>query len=156
MHILSILLCLLVLSGCGSKKSMIVNTRDKEFYSRFVNSTQMAPSVESKLTSVKLLETGKDYPMRFVLFDNGTFYYQVHKLGNGNGKWSYQSGALELIATRSFFDLTIYLSAAKSEGDEILFRFIDRFGMNSVPTELRVPVESKPPLEEFTQNDKGL
>jgi len=147
---------LFMVAACGPKKSMVVNARDPQFYDRFVNPSAEAAAIETKLTAVKLVETGTDFPMRFALFDNHTFYYQVDRLGNGVGKWSYQSGSLELIANRPFFDLALYLSAAQAEGDEVVFRFVDRFGVNTVNAGLRVPAQDAPPLEKFTPSDKGI
>jgi hypothetical protein len=147
----------LFIASCGPKKSLIMNTRDADFYNRFVNSSaENTATVESKLATLKLLQTDKVYPMRIALFDNETFYYQVDKLGKGTGRWSYQDGALQMRATRPFFDLEIYLSALKVEGDEIVFQFLDRFGLNTVPASLREPAAANMPLEEFTSSLKGL
>lgn len=146
----------LLLAACGPKKSMIANPREPAFYDTLVNPTDTSPAVQTKLASVKLLQTGKEFPMRFVLFDNKTFYYQVDRLGNGNGTWTYHDGGIEMVANRPFFDLSLYLSAANSEGNALVFRFLDRFGFNTVSAALREPAPSPQPLPEFSQSDQGI
>lgn len=146
----------LLLLACGPKKSMIANPREPAFYDKLVNSADTSAAVHTKLASVKLLQTGKEFPMRFVLFDNKTFYYQVDRLGNGNGTWSYHDGGIEMIANRPLFDLSLYLSAANGAGDALVFRFLDRFGFNTVSAALREPAPSPTPLPEFTESDQGI
>lgn len=135
---------------------MVVHTRDQEFYNRFVNPASSAHAVERQLSSQKMIETGKDYPMRYVLYDNNTFYYQIDRLGNGVGTWKYINGALQLKAARPLFDINLYMSAAKAQGDELLFRFIDRFGFNNVPAEFRDPASAQGPLEKFVPSAKDI
>jgi hypothetical protein len=146
----------LLMAACGPKKSMIANPREPEFYDKLVNSAESSPAVQTKLSSVKLLQTGNELPMRFVLFDNKTFYYQVDRLGNGNGTWAYHDGGIRMFANRPFFDLELYLSAANGEGNALVFRFLDRFGFNTVSAALREPASNPQPLPDFTQSDKGI
>lgn len=152
----ALLLLPFLLLACGPKKSLIANPREPEFYNTLVNSAESAPNVHTKLAQVKLLHTGKEFPMRFVIFDNNTFYYQVDRLGTGNGTWSYRDGGLQMIASRPLFDLTLYLSAAHGEGNELVFRFLDRFGFNTVSAALIEPAAAPSPLPEFTESDKGI
>ena len=160
MRLFFIILVPLFLASCGPKKSMIANPREPEFYDSLVNSADTSPAVQTKLSSVKLVQTGKEFPMRFVLFDNKTFYYQVDRLGSGTGTWVYHDGGLELTANRPFFDLSFYLSAANGTGNQLVFRFLDRFGFNTVSAALREPPvdssQNAAPLPEFTVSDKGI
>ncbi len=149
-------LCFFVVTACGPKKNMIVNARDQDFYSQWVNSAKEAEGVDKKLASVKMIQTGEEFPMRFVLFDNHTFYYQVNRLGSGMGTWSFFEGGLELAAQRPVFDMTLYLSAATLEGNGLTFRFNDCFGLNTVPATTREPAVDSKPLEKFTTSDKGI
>ncbi len=142
--------------SCGPKKSLIANPREPAFYDSLVNPAATSSNVQTKLATVKIIQSGSEFPMRFVLFDNNTFYYQVDRLGNGNGTWSHHEGGLEMLANRPIFDLKLYLSAANGKGDALVFRFLDRFGFNTVSAALLAPVDSNPPLPEFTTSDQGI
>mgnify|MGYP001596638711 CR=1 FL=1 len=125
----------------------------------------MPQSVE-KISSLKLLATEETNPLRLVLFDNNKFYYQVDRLGNGEGTWEYKNGALQLVAVRPLFDLEITVTAAGAEGSETLIQYIDRFGFNSHAVQFRNPAgenatektrSQKPPeLRPFSLSNKGI
>lgn len=136
--ILALSVCALF-AACSPMSSMTANKRDADFYGRFVNPADQMISAPEKLDQVKLLETGSDYPMRMALFTNGKFYYQVDKLGDGQGLWDVADGVLRLRAIRPLFDMHLFVSGAQAEGDETVIRFIDRHGFNSIKIQLRDP-----------------
>ncbi|WP_413559456.1 transposase [Bdellovibrio sp. HCB209] len=150
------------LQACSPPGSLISHQRDAEFYSQFVNPAADWPQAESKIDELKVLQTGSDYPMRYVLFDNGKFYYQVDKLGNGEGVWSYENGAMIITAQRTIFKMELAVSAAKDTGEETLVRFYDRHGFNSLPIYFRDPAKLKQQgkaakeLKQFTRSEKNI
>lgn len=130
---------LLGLVACSENSSMVSATRDAEFFEQFYNEPADYLAAKEKLAQLKVLETGEDYPMRFVLFQDGRFYYQIDRLGDGNGFWRFEQGGIELTAVRPIFDMHIYLSARAEQGNETLVRFYDRHGFNSVNTHFVAP-----------------
>jgi hypothetical protein len=140
----------------------VAHKRDADFYGQFVNSTADWPQAESRIGELKVLETNDVYRMRFALFDNGKVYYQIDNLGNGNGSWVYEDGALVVTATRPIFDMELTLSAAASDGNGTVFRYLDRHGFNSSTVKFRNPVPSLQkniklePLKEFKASDKNI
>lgn len=162
MTAIAILFSGLLLQGCSPAGSLISHQRDADFYSQFVNPSADWPQAESKIDELKVLQTGSEYPMRYVLFDNGKFYYQVDKLGNGEGTWSYENGAMIITAQRTIFKMELAVSAAKDSGEETLVRFYDRHGFNSLPIYFRDPAKLKKQgktateLKTFTRSDKNI
>lgn len=151
------LFLVLATTACSDKTQMMSFSRDQAYYQGLTNSADKAPTADQNIAQLKMIETGSDYPMRYVLFDNKTFYYQIDKLGHGYGFWKYENGGLELTASRPIFDLKLYVSATEAQGDKLVVRFIDRFGFNSVNANPRVPVEDAvEPLDKFTESDKGI
>jgi hypothetical protein len=145
-----------------SDVSMVNNKRDPEFYKNNINTSENFAEAEVKISELKILETDDEYPLRIALFDNNRFYYQIDKLGNGYGNWKFKDGALELSATRPIFDINLYLSAAKPEGNILNFRFIDRHGIHTVETWLRDPNLminqglKAPELRSYTKSPKNI
>lgn len=143
----------LSLFGCDQGSSSVQHKRDPAFFNRFVNPAKDFAEAEAKLGELKLLVSQQKYKMRYALFDNGKFYYQVDNLGDGQGQWSYRDGALNLFAARMMFDLDLNLVAAKPEGDEMAMQFLDRFGNNTVPVSFK-PGSAKP-LRRFSSHPSG-
>lgn len=137
-QILKIVLVAGFLVGC-SGKAPVQHKRDETFFAKVLNPGEKFEHAEQELPNLKLLTATDKYQMRYALFDNGKFYYQVAKLGNGIGTWSYQNGIIHLLAPRNFFDLELNLGAAAAEGDAMAFQFLDRFGNNVVQVDLREP-----------------
>lgn len=141
---------------------MTANKRDAEFYSQFVNPSEKMSGAAENLDQVKLLATGSEYPMRMALFANGNFYYQVDKLGDGQGLWDVKDGVLRLRAVRPLFDMHLFVSGAAAEGDETVIRFIDRHGFNSINIQLRDPEGLQqqgivpPALPQYQASEKGI
>jgi hypothetical protein len=153
---------LLVVSACSPDSGLVANPREPEFYSQFVNPADRASQTATDIESLRLIQTGDDYAMRFALFANGTFYYQVDRLGDGFGDWVYESGALKLIAERPMFNMNFYVSALEAEGDATTVRFLDRHGYNSYSIQLRDPEQIRgrdgvlPSLRPFVASTKGI
>lgn len=145
---------------------MVASSRPAEFFRKFVNPSDDFLVADSKLSELKLMEVGDEYPMRFVLFQDGRFYYQIDKLGDGTGRWQLEAGGLQLTAVRPIFDMRLYLSAANEVGDETVLRFNDRHGFNSVTINFRDPkavLDSvgivparRPELRPFTAHPAGI
>lgn len=156
-----ILIAVSILTGC-SDVSMVENKRDEAFYKKMNNPSTDQAQAETKLADLKVIETSESYPMRIALFDNNQFYYQIDRLGNGTGTWKFSSGALELIANRPIFDMNFVLSAAQPEGDALVVRFIDRFGINRVESWVRDPEALKKagarpePLRNYSKSPKAI
>ncbi|WP_413586051.1 transposase [Bdellovibrio sp. HCB274] len=150
------------LQACSPAGSLIAHERDAEFYSQFVNPAAEWPQAESKIDELKVMETDSAYPMRYVLFDNGKFFYQVDKLGNGEGVWTYQNGAMIVTAQRTLFNMELAISASSQTGNDTIVRFYDRHGFNSLPIKLRSPEalkaqgKSAPGLRKFTRSEKNI
>lgn len=149
------------LTGC-SDVSMVDHKRDETFYKKMNNPSGEQAQAEAKMADLKVIETSESYPMRIALFDNHQFYYQIDRLGNGTGTWKFSSGALELTAQRPIFDMNFVVSAAQAEGDALVVRFIDRFGINRVDSWVRDPEAIKKaganpePLRNYSKSNKGI
>ena len=154
--ILLLIAASLTFFGCSEKFSEVLVPRDADFFQNFVNPSSAANQMPSKIPEMNLLETGKDYPMRFVLFDNSTFYYQVDKLGDGYGQWKFQDGALDLQATRPLFDMSISLTATEAVGESMVVRFLDRRGFQSVKIQFLNQSAKKDSLPVYTKSLKDI
>ena len=155
----SFLSILLFVAGCSSEFSMVSSPRGPEFFEDLINPAHLSSQMPNQLNNTQLLATGEEYPMRFVLFDDGTFFYQVDRLGEGYGTWSFQEGGVKLYASRKLFDMSIYLGARFEQGDEIQVRFLDRRGFQSVVIEHRDGTKSQnreKPLRESTISLKDI
>jgi hypothetical protein len=151
-----------MLQACSPSGSLIAHQRDADFYNQFVNSSADWPQAESKIDELKVMQTGAEYPMRYVFFDNGKFYYQVDRLGTGEGVWTIQKGALVATAQRTIFEMELAISAVSDKGNDTLVRFYDRHGLNSIKIKLRDPEaiksQGKVPTElrKFTRSEKNI
>jgi hypothetical protein len=151
-----------LLQACSPAGSMISHPRGDDFYVQFVNPSADWPQAETKIEELKVMQTDSKYPMRYVLFDNGKFYYQVDRLGNGEGVWTIKNGALIMTAQRTIFDMELAVSAMNQTGNETLVRFYDRHGLNSMQIYLRNPEVVKAQgkaathLRKFTRSDKNI
>ena len=154
------------LTSC-TPKSLAKYKRDESFFGPFINNSSNYIKASEELAGLKLLATGEEFPIRVVLFDNGIFYYQVDKLGDGEGNWEYKNGALSLTAPRKFFDIEFLISAASVDGNNTKIEFFDRFGYNSLSIQFRDPItaagvransenENLLPLRTFVGSNKGL
>jgi hypothetical protein len=164
MHFLKAITLVMMLSlvHCSKGEDTIVHKRDKEFFDQFENPAALETQAESKISELKVLQTDANYPLRFVLFDNYKFYYQIDKLGNGYGNWHHFNGGLQLVAERTYFDLNLYISAAQAEGNDVLVKFADRNSLHTLKMDHRNPLEQSKnghppsPLPEFTKSDKDI
>lgn len=140
--------------GCTQKGHDLVK-RDRAFFDRFINPATHVGQAAEKLNELKLIEGKEVYQMRYALFDDGQFFYQVDNLGSGYGTWTFKDGVLNLFSSRTFFDLDLYVSAARPEGEAVVMQFTDRFGANTVNVALREPNKSSP-LKKFRASKKNL
>ncbi len=154
------------LGACSPNNEMVASQRSPEFFNQFMNPAADFSVAESKIGELKVMEVGAEYPMRYVLFQDGRFYYQIDKLGDGTGWWKLEGGGLELTAVRPIFDMHLYLSAADAQTDATVLRFNDRHGFNSVNIQLRDPSANMtsfgivptrlPELRPFTAHPAGI
>ncbi len=67
----------------------------------------------------------KEYPIEVQLRKDGTFWYKLNKLGEGEGTWLYEEGHAKLYAERKLFVMKLDIRAAESGP---VIEFSDRFG----------------------------
>jgi len=68
------------------------------------------------------------------LYENGEFYWVLDTIGEGKGKWTYDSkGYLKLISKTYLFYMIIKLYKLKE--DHYIMQFRDRHGMQNLPVE---------------------
>lgn len=134
-----ILFCAGLVMGCGNGGDAVEHRRDYSFFQPMINDSADFKQAEQKLSELKVLTSKDKYEMRYALFDNGKFFYEVGNLGTGTGEWSFKNGYLNLFATRTFFDIDINLIAAEESGNAMAMQFMDRFGRNTVTAQLRDP-----------------
>lgn len=144
------------LGACAEDAKLISFERDPEFFSPYLNSKDQFSDAKERLGDLKILQTGEEYPMRFALFQDGRFYYQIDKLGDGVGRWKFHSGGIEMTAVRPIFDMHLYVSAAEPTGEKTLVRFIDRHGFNSINLQLLKPVTTGPKLRPYQPSEKDI
>lgn len=113
--------------------------RPLSFYAPIVNPAADFDRAADRMSALKVITSDQKYVMRYALFDNGKFYYEVANLGHGNGTWQFRDGIINLFASRSFFDLDIDLSAAGATDDRLEMNFIDRYGSNSAAAQVHAP-----------------
>ncbi|MFN9066739.1 MAG: hypothetical protein ACK5V3_05890, partial [Bdellovibrionales bacterium] len=150
---------ILFVAGCNSKFSMVSSPREPEFFQELINPASLSAQMPNKLEETQLLATGDEYPMRFVMFDNGQFFYQVDRLGEGYGTWSFQEGGVRLFANRKLFDMSIYLGASSDVGDEMQVRFLDRRGFQNVRIQHRDGTRAEnreQKVREFSKSTKDI
>ena len=83
----------------------------------------------------------QDYPMEFWLYENNKYYYDLPKLGDGIGEWSYKNGALVLendhhiktIDLRVQMEYQVYFTSEQN----IYIEFSDRFGLKEIELEFK-------------------
>lgn len=156
---LSLAICAM---GCSYLADKNVTQRPEEFFVPLVNTDGTAVTASSEIESLKILQTDDRYPLRIVLFQNGEFYYQVDRLGEGTGNWSYINGGLKLIAKRPIFDVEFFIAAENQSGAGIIIRFVDRFGLNEYELTVRDPVLIKKQgntpqqLKKFVYSEKEI
>ena len=135
----ALLAALVLMTACSKGSLPQEKKRDFEFFKPMVNSGEDFDRASQKMGDLKVLASDQKYDMRFALFDNGKFYYEVANLGTGTGTWKFRDGFLNLFAQRSFFNVDIDLSAAAAEGQALEMRFFDRFGKNAVSVNYQAP-----------------
>ena len=79
-----------------------------------------------------------DYPFDLKLNKDGTFKYQLEKLGSGEGTWTYDDGFLKLYAERKRFVMNMELHNINRETGETSLVFADRFGYKFLPMTKRI------------------
>lgn len=145
---------LLILNGCSKGSVPAEKKRPISFYAPIINSAEQFDGAAQNLSSLKVLASAQKYEMRFAMFDNGKFYYEVGNLGTGQGEWKYRDGYINLFASRHFFDLDIDLRAASGADETLEMSFVDRFGGNVVGAKLVPP--SVTPLKKLAMPVKEI
>jgi hypothetical protein len=153
-----ILLSAVFVSSCGTE-ALKAHPRDDAFYRGLVNEKQSPKKVAM---SAEKIFYSDDYPMRFALYNDQRFFYQVDELGDGWGRWVLEDGVMKLFAPRPFFDMNLVVSGAEATGDTKVLRFRDRTGIQSIKVSLRDPEVAQrqgqklPELRKFKANRDGF
>jgi hypothetical protein len=151
------LFTLMFLNSCGDQ--LMGHPRNPEFYQKKINA-RIAPH-KVAMEKEKLLYSDA-YPMRFALFSDEKFYYEVDELGDGWGKWLMEDGVVKLYAPRPFFEMRLVLSGEGENGEGQILKFRDRSGLQSVKLSVRDPEAAReegrplPPLKKFTKSNLGI
>jgi hypothetical protein len=124
-------------SSCSVPPAAEGNKRDYSFYSQYVNQSSTAAAAAPQVENLKLVMTGDEYPIRLALFEDGSFYYQIDRLGDGEGHWEYRDGVLQLLASRSLFDMKFSILAEKEGSQSVIIQFTDEFRFRSFNLSLR-------------------
>ena len=117
----------------NSKKSNLSFYKvDQKSFDRYLNKKNMRDGVNLQVDKHII---NRDYPIEISLYENGEWYYNLDNLGDGRGTWKYESGKLKLHAKRTLFDMHIELESIKEDGSDIVIKFSDRFGPNTLKIE---------------------
>lgn len=126
------ILCIASLFSCGEGKSPKTFKVEETSFQKFVN--QKSVSASPNLSIDKSI-VNNDYPIEIALYQDNKFYYNLPNLGDGTGTWSYQDGALVLKAKRSIFDMKIDVHSVDEFSNNLIIKFTDRFGPNTLKVE---------------------
>ena len=134
-----VVLFLFALIGCSKGSDSAEHKRSYAFFEPMINPAADFDGAAGQMSRLKVLTSTQKYDMRYALFDNGKFYYEVANLGTGVGDWKFRDGYINLFSPRTFFDIDIDFVATEAEGGAMAMRFLDRFGQNTVSVQLREP-----------------
>lgn len=127
--------------GCGNKSKSKLHPIREEVIPQIVN--QKAYSEANPHQDKTILN--RDYPIEIALYNDGRFYYDLPRLGDGHGTWRNSDGVLKLKAKRTLFDMHIEVKSNDEEGKTLAIQFSDRFGPKTLKME-------KMNMEELTLN----
>lgn len=132
MRILHVLIALAALS-CQplyeAKRPYAVYGQPESFFSSAISTK------ESQITLAN-----DDYPIYLELRQDKTFFYNLPRLGQGEGNWSYNAtdGNLSLFAARTLFVMEFDIRSMDLSNDKSLaLEFSDRFGPKFLTLEFR-------------------
>ncbi len=158
LYSLLVLLAGLSISSC-SQDLLVSHAREENFYTPLINEKRAPKKV---VMSEEKIFHSDDYPMRFALYEDNRFYYQVDELGDGWGRWALEDGYMKLYAARAFFEMRFVVSGAEAIGEERIIKFRDRSGIRSYKVSLRDPQRAAqdgvtlPALRRFKKNSDGI
>lgn len=135
LKIISLLLFLFILPGCGVNKEKSPVTFypvKKESFAKYVNQKKISgtPNLSEDIHIIN-----NDYPIEISLYKNGRWYYNLENLDDGEGTWKYNEGRLELFANRALFDIRIDIEGSSEGAPDVVIRFSDRFGPKTLKME---------------------
>jgi hypothetical protein len=116
----------------ANKSNLSFYKIEEKSFDRYINKKNMREGVNLQADKHML---NRDYPIEIFLYNNGEWYYNLDNLGDGHGTWKYESGKLKLHAKRTLFDMHIEIESIKEDGSEIVVKFSDRFGPNTLEVE---------------------
>ncbi len=126
-----ILLTLLIFS-CGKGTKYNYTKVEKSKFTNLVNQKNITRKPNTTLDK-KIFNN--DYPIEIALYKNNKFYYNLPRLGDGQGTWYYRNGHLELSAKRKIFDMYLEIHAEDLKAENLLITFTDRFGRKVLKAE---------------------
>lgn len=132
------------LQACSAPSRIVEHPKEASFFAAHQNPAADFEKASQQINEIKLLQSDDYYSIRVALYDHGRFYYEVDRLGSGSGDWVYEQGALKLVAERKVFDLILFITAAQAQGEDLRIKFIDRFGFNDLPLQVRNPSGAAP------------
>jgi hypothetical protein len=109
--------------GKGTKHSYVKVEKSK--FLSLVNAKKISPKPNLSLDKTVF---NNDYPIEIAFYEDKKFYYNLPRLGDGQGTWYYRNGHLELSAKRKIFDIYIEIHAQDDKAENLLITFTDRFG----------------------------
>jgi hypothetical protein len=118
--------------SCGDKGTTpdIYSAKPEDFQ-KFVNDRALSePDLAKDKTIINV-----EYPIEIALYKDGQFYYNLPKLGDGTGTWEFDDGHLHLKAKRKLFDMRIDVFGRDEKTENLVIRFVDRFGLNTLVVE---------------------
>lgn len=128
-----IFICLLVSCGKQESKSTIKNFKvSSQSYQSYINES----SVKQHDLQKDIYIANQEYPIEISLYKDGSFYYNLPNLGDGQGNWQFKNGRIKLFAERNLFDMHIDIFSRNKNATELAITFSDRFGPKVLPVEI--------------------
>tara|TARA_Y100000389_G_C17239958_1_gene402552 strand:+ start:219 stop:656 length:438 start_codon:yes stop_codon:yes gene_type:complete len=137
-------LLIILLSSCIENAQTENSTQREvlafESFEGFINNKSLNTKNDIDFNQDRSL-INQDYPMEFWLYKNNKYYYDLPKLGDGIGEWSYENGALVLendhhiktIDLKIQMDYQVYFTSEQN----IYIEFSDRFGLKEIELEFK-------------------
>lgn len=118
-----------ILIGCGEKKQVLPFFKvDKKHFDKYINDKPL-PN-DPNLTVDKSI-INYEYPIEISLYKDNKWFYNLPRLGEGEGTYAMEDGKLILTAQRKLFIMRIEIRASDEQAKNVHITFRDRFGDNT-------------------------